>query len=1182
MATGGVSPEKSARSEGSTVKLFITSYTDDFFAEREFLKREVLQELRSWCESKQLTLAEKFVKWGSLHPDRRDPTSQEKIQTSIENCYYNNIMPIFLNFTSEGVGWVPMWGECPDEHIEDYIEAYGLLMEDLEVMYGAYREDNHNSLFLIRHDSVLEKVPELEQEYFLKRTPASDKLQCCGDKIAQKIPPVRIIKYHCDYKGLDSKKHAKLEFEDSLRQSILDFCKQRILYDFCGEQPQSFNNQDSLVCRQHETFMRLKGSTVLGREDVLQKIEDYVFRDDKDVPLLLLGDPGLGKSSVLCKFADIFSKKIKDGSLKRSDSKTWHLFFHFVGAVPGSTNLEPMLKRLLRELDFINDSNMPRDVNAAAQMCCSMLSNPNTQPLIIVVDALNQFSEEQAAKVMSWVPRKLSPHVRCVFSTINQSMQHKTLMKRETKPIELNISPLDINSRKAIVREMMTKYNRRMSSSQIEKLLAHTSSENPLWLTVACEELCQYSRSGAVDERINCLPDGILNLLEELLRRFEGESGGTLIVATLCLLEASAAGLLESELRHILADEDKLMPPAPFDEKDEKETSEKETKKHIGYLSDSKWSRVFHILQPYLRPYGDSSEGRIDFYHRTLSKAVRHRYFQKKDEKVDENIEVEEERPIVYNWWHKKLADFFENVENVDRFVEEYPYQLVCLEDKYGLSKCLCDWRVFDVLYNEEFSSELLAFWRKVGSASDMISQYDEALTKFEEDDNVNEEAVSIRYEKVCRVVIQAGKYHEALELLKTALKIEEKELGARPHRMVELYALMAEIYDEKLKLNDFVSPSQLPDLRKTIHYGRKSIALRKTLPGTYHRFKLGMSLMKLAFNMESWEACGGGPELTGTDALNEGNKYIDKALKIFQELNDQGHYAEALMTKGVLAPRGCMEQLKLYNQAMDLCMQMYGEYHILTSRLYINIGIVYEDNNNYKKAYEYFKKWARVSEEILGPEHPKTLRAKGVLRETRYRSIAREMGEWNEEDMDDNNDDDDEDEETENPDLEHYYDDQVGQNNNQQLIMDNSLIHDNGNIDNSVGPVIEVAPDVDGNNGDVLLNGYYEQDEQAEDNGSDRENSDNENFYDDNFEDYDEHYMMYSDTGPAIDEFNVNILHDDDDDDDDEIIAMASRDPANDSLNSLPEQDNRYANDSHESSDSDSQDTNQHHPNNA
>ena len=36
-------------------------------------------------------------------------------------------------------------------------------------------------------------------------------------------------------------------------------------------------------------------------------------------------------------------------------------------------------------------------------------------------------------------------------------------------------------------------------------------------------------------------------------------------------------------------------------------------------------------------------------------------------------------------------------------------------------------------------------------------------------------------------------------------------------------------------------------------------------------------------------------------------------------QLNDQGHYAEALMTKGVLAPRGCMEQLKVSTKGRDL-----------------------------------------------------------------------------------------------------------------------------------------------------------------------------------------------------------------------------------------------------------------------
>ena len=57
------------------------------------------------------------------------------------------------------------------------------------------------------------------------------------------------------------------------------------------------------------------------------------------------------------------------------------------------------------------------------------------------------------------------------------------------------------------------------------------------------------------------------SLLEKVLERFEQEHGATLLVATLCLLEVSAAGLLESELLAMLGDKDTLIPPSPFDEK---------------------------------------------------------------------------------------------------------------------------------------------------------------------------------------------------------------------------------------------------------------------------------------------------------------------------------------------------------------------------------------------------------------------------------------------------------------------------------------------------------------------------------------------------------------------------------------------------------------------------------------
>ena len=64
-----------------------------------------------------------------------------------------------------------------------------------------------------------------------------------------------------------------------------------------------------------------------------------------------------------------------------------------------------------------------------------------------------------------------------------------------------------------------------------------------------------------------CVHARCCSILDGLLAQLEGEDGGELLVATLCLLEASAAGLLEMELRTLLADESVLRPPSPYEEK---------------------------------------------------------------------------------------------------------------------------------------------------------------------------------------------------------------------------------------------------------------------------------------------------------------------------------------------------------------------------------------------------------------------------------------------------------------------------------------------------------------------------------------------------------------------------------------------------------------------------------------
>ena len=45
------------------------------------------------------------------------------------------------------------------------------------------------------------------------------------------------------------------------------------------------------------------------------QIEEYILQEDRDVPLLLLGGPGCGKSSIVCSAASSVLAKIEAGQM---------------------------------------------------------------------------------------------------------------------------------------------------------------------------------------------------------------------------------------------------------------------------------------------------------------------------------------------------------------------------------------------------------------------------------------------------------------------------------------------------------------------------------------------------------------------------------------------------------------------------------------------------------------------------------------------------------------------------------------------------------------------------------------------------------------------------------------------------------------------------------------------------
>lgn len=70
--------------------------------------------------------------------------------------------------------------------------------------------------------------------------------------------------------------------------------------------------------------------------------------------------------------------------------------------------------------------------------------------VLLTCTMLWQLDEETAAQVVSWMPKKLAPQVRCVFSMINDTPQHKALVAKDEDILVVPVTPLSVDDRKVI------------------------------------------------------------------------------------------------------------------------------------------------------------------------------------------------------------------------------------------------------------------------------------------------------------------------------------------------------------------------------------------------------------------------------------------------------------------------------------------------------------------------------------------------------------------------------------------------------------------------------------------------------------------------------------------------------------------------------------------------------------
>ncbi|XP_070544501.1 nephrocystin-3-like [Ptychodera flava] len=329
----------------------------------------------------------------------------------------------------------------------------------------------------------------------------------------------------------------------------------------------------------------------------------------------------------------------------------------------------------------------------------------------------------------------------------------------------------------------------------------------------------------------------------------------------------------------------------------------------------------------------------------------------------------------VKNWWHHKLADYFQTSADTNRRAEELPYHLVNIDDIRRLEECLLEWPVFLTLYKAGKTVELMGYWRIIGGYELAATLYVEKLEMSNDTLNVRPEGSKTteaenmyKRKLVSGFLAEIGQYDRARENLCKFVEFHVKEYGNDD--IESLMTLLRLCYDEVKKF----SYEAHPDCRKCQQFGKeyaeRCLQAYKRKGIDEDDPSLGQFYLYCSYFLH-----GGG--------------YLDKAERIFKRNGDNKGMAQLLSMRGqTMQYHEFIEAVKgVYEKALKLCHSEFGEFHKVTARCYQSYGQLYwnrwaEEMDQGWETYltdsvKLYKKELQILETLLGPLHPNVVRSR-------------------------------------------------------------------------------------------------------------------------------------------------------------------------------------------------------------
>lgn len=499
-----------------------------------------------------------------------------------------------------------------------------------------------------------------------------EKAQEFKDKVKKQLIDENILNVSTAQLPKDKEDKLDESYIDKFITSVTNFLKQQVDKQVSKDSEQNYSDLELEKLHQ-QFFMNQKLENFLGQEETLKKIENYI-NDDSDKPLIICGQSGIGKSSIMAKAIENTSNT--------TDKK---IIYRFVGATPNSTTTTDILTSILEELNisieneqvenknqFLTDIDKEENpfVNISDKVYDNIMSL--TDEIVIFIDAVDQLSNDDQ---FLWLPNKLPSNIKTIISALKDrdykedSKYFYTLEDKISNFIEIE----PFNKPIELLESLLQQQNRTLQYEQKEYFLTQYHQVNtPLYVYMAANEIRYWKSSDKAGNDVTLSlsqKDIVKSFMENLTLIHHHEK--LLVQKVFGYILASKDGLSEYEILELLnADKEFIKQLAP-------DTWHKNTTQELPLVI---WTRFYNHIKPFLSRKNQDGQELLYFFHREFIDAVQNQSTQQDEHEniikaTQKMIEINQDKEFDSNRWGKlyvslllKYYLYYDNEESVKQY----------------------------------------------------------------------------------------------------------------------------------------------------------------------------------------------------------------------------------------------------------------------------------------------------------------------------------------------------------------------------------------------------------------------------------------------------------------------------------------------------------------------------------